>query len=323
MCVAITLEPGTKLEVDEIERMNNANADGVGIAWAYNGQVHWAKTLKVNPEQVHDIIDWWSNFPRLVHFRLATAGGTKTELCHPFDISAESICTPVGSSQRVMIHNGHWSRWQEVLKLLGDEGLLPDKGPWSDSRLAAWLAHEDMDWLQALGGRVAVMNADETVTRTGDWVELRSGVWVSNKHWEYRQPKRGGYAGYNGQRGWKGWEWSEEDWAELERMEQEEENKTKQTTLTSLVSDKPPEKTDKGANGAKKEKARASRREDKIRHYSEGHWQDPTSKRWFKYSTEAGALVEVTSEHTEGQEASGGDGVTSAAKGKNPGEFAP
>jgi hypothetical protein len=222
MCVAVTLAPGSTLTRDEVERMNRSNSDGVGVAWAHNGAVHWFKTTKVEPEHIERLIYYWSNFPRLVHFRLATAGGTRSDLCHPFEVGPLASCRTQGSSGKVMIHNGHWGRWSEVHALLEAEDLLPDKGPWSDSRLAAYLAHADPDWLQALGGRVAMMDGEGKVDRMGDWQQLRQGIYVSNKIWDYNNYRRGGYTGYGE---WKGWEWDEHDWAEYMAASEEREKK--------------------------------------------------------------------------------------------------
>lgn len=207
MCVAITMAPGTWLDTREVEQMNRSNADGVGVAWANGGVVEWYKTIKVDPEYIAKMIYTFKDHPRLVHFRLSTAGGTRADLCHPFEIGPMANCDPRGSSARVMIHNGHWHKWSEVHKILNSENLLPP-GPWSDSRLVALLANDDPEWLQNIGGRVAVMRGDGETVRFGDWQELREGLWVSNKNWENSQFTRGGYSGF---RNWPGWGWTQEE----------------------------------------------------------------------------------------------------------------
>lgn len=224
MCVAITLKPNCNLSIDEVTKMHRNNADGVGIAWARDGLVHWWKTTKVDPEYIARAIYAWRDYPRLVHFRLATAGGAKTELCHPFEIGPLAKCSQTGSGGKVMIHNGHWHRWDEAKGILQKEGLLPE-GPWSDSRLAAYLAHDDPEWLMALGGRVAVMSGDGEIARLGDWEKLREGIMVSNKNWVDAKYTRGGYTGF---KQWKGWNWSEEEhnafWAEQQALQEAAES---------------------------------------------------------------------------------------------------
>lgn len=207
MCVAVTLKPGSYLDLDEVVKMHRNNADGVGIAWAREGAVQWWKTVKVDPEYITKAIAVWKDYPRLVHFRFATAGGARPDLCHPFEIGPLANCRVTGIGSKVMIHNGHWSRWDEVKRLLDRENLLPD-GPWSDSRLAAYLAHEDPEWLTALGGKVAVMDGAGEIQRLGSWEQIREGVMVSNTNWQTTTFQRGGYQGY---RAWKGWQWTEEE----------------------------------------------------------------------------------------------------------------
>lgn len=305
MCVAITLAPGTNLTLEEIRRMDRNNADGVGLAWAYDGHVSWWKTTKVDPQEVLTKMEFWSNFPRLMHFRLATAGGTRPDLCHPFEVGPLAACQPHGASQRVMIHNGHWTRWKEVHDLLDSEGLLPDKGPWSDTRLAAYLAHMDPDWLTALGGRVAVMDGDETIVRLGDWQELREGIYVSNKHWDTAAGyKRGGYDGY---RSWKGWEWTEEERASFE--------KDAKTKPTELVSDTP----DNSRKGHKhKEYKNGHQKNGSTRRIDPHAWQNPDNHKWYKYDASSGNVVEIAPPSEEGAAS-----TSNAAGAGGTGEVAP
>lgn len=232
MCVAVTLVPGTTLSVDEVTRMHRSNADGVGLAWARDGMVSWWKTLSVDPDYVTKAINAWKDYPRLLHFRYATAGGARPDLCHPFEIGPLANCNVTGTASKVMIHNGHWGRWEDVKKLFDGSNLLPP-GPWSDSRLVAFLAHEDPEWLTALGGRVAVMGGDGQIVRLGDWTKLRDGLMVSNDTWKSATHTRGGYAGY---RQWKGWAWSEEE-AQAYQEEQEKsarEAEKRDTPVESL-----------------------------------------------------------------------------------------
>ena len=235
MCVAISMLPGASLKEEEVAKMDRANADGAGIAWVKDGMVHWYKTVKVSPGHITRIINHHLGSPRLVHFRLATAGGRKEELCHPFEIGPLASCKAVGKASKVLIHNGHWSRWDDVLRLLGKEGLLPDAGPWSDTRLASYLAYHDMDWLEVLGGRVAVMDGKGQLTHHGDWKDYREGIKVSNMGWDVENGyRRGGYGGYDD---WRGWGWTENDWnnykdkleeARKKRMEDWEKEKAKE-----------------------------------------------------------------------------------------------
>lgn len=349
MCVAITLEAGTLLSVDEIAKMQRANADGVGVCWTERGVVHWSKAMNPTPEKIYEIIRDNIDFPRLAHFRLATAGGAHVALCHPFDISPLALCTQYGKSKKMMIHNGHWSRWHEVLKLLEGEELLPDKGPWSDSRLGAFLASEDPEWLEGLGGRVATLDEEGVITRIGDWTELREGVWVSNKIWDFTNVKRGGYSGF---RQWKGWDWDESDWAELDKELKEQEERDKAAFEAEMAKDEcslEKRRQEKTSGKETKDKAKRDRKWQELesRHSSVGQgsvaysksvnpdeknaryvknkrgewirihwdrdkWYDKEADTWFRWDSKSQEVVETTAPNHSGEEretGSGGEGV--------------
>lgn len=212
MCVAISMEPGTELSLDEVEKMTKANADGIGVAWAEDGQVFWYKSIAYEPKAAQKFIEERKGFFRLVHFRLATAGGGRVELCHPFEVGPMANCSKTGHSSQVLIHNGHWHRWTDVIDILRKEGALPDIGPWSDSRLAAFLASHDPDWLDAVNGKVALMDGEGNTKLLGTWESLRPGIKVSNKNWEHNY----NYRRSGKDRHWTGWGWSDKEWEQKE-----------------------------------------------------------------------------------------------------------
>lgn len=268
MCVAISLLPGATLTEEEVFKMNRTNGDGCGFAWARGGVVQWVKTTRVNPTYITEMVAAYKDLPRLLHFRLATAGGTKVELCHPFEIGPLANCAQTGKSGRVLIHNGHFNRWKELFELSQKEDLLPDKGPWSDSRLIAWWAHLDLDWLQMLTetGKVAVLDGDGQLYHMGSgWQDLREGVKVSNYHWKDKDYAVGGYPGY---REWPGWFNTDEDWerwAEYEaKVAAEEERKAIEAAAAS-----------KQLVQVKEYSSEAPKRLDVIRERASGGTSDP------------------------------------------------
>lgn len=217
MCVAIAMEPNTELSLDEVFKMGRSNADGIGVAWAEDGQVHWYKSINYTPQSAQKFIAERSGFFRLVHFRLSTVGGVQVNLCHPFEVGPLANSGQQGHSSKVLIHNGHWYRYRDILDILDKEDALPDKGPWSDSRLMAYLAHFDEDWLDVVTGKVAMMNGQGDIKLLGSWDTLRPGIKVSNKIWDhsfnYRRSGR--------DRDWPGWGWTAEQWEAKEKHEQE------------------------------------------------------------------------------------------------------
>lgn len=225
MCVAISMEPGTELTLEEVIKMGRANADGVGIAWAEDGVVEWYKSINYSPEGLLKVINDRVGFFRLVHFRLSTVGGVRVDLCHPFEVGPMANPAQRGHSSRVLIHNGHWGRWTDIIDVLRKEGVLPDNGPWSDSRLAAFLAAFDEDWLQVITGRIAVMDGEGNTKLLGNWDTLRPGLKVSNKIWETytHNWKRSGR-----DREWAGWGWTAEQWEAKEAYDREQAAKAAQ-----------------------------------------------------------------------------------------------
>lgn len=210
MCVAVILDPGAELSFEEVCKMANANADGVGLAWATGDTVEWWKATTYSYQYAHKVINDFKESPRLLHFRLSTVGGIRPELCHPFEIGPMASAASRGHGQEVLIHNGHWSRWKDIFDILKEEGALPDAGPWSDSRLAAFLAHMNREWLTTVTGRVATLSADGDISVLGDWKKLREGVFVSNNLWDHSY----NYRRSGRDREWEGWGWTEQEWKE-------------------------------------------------------------------------------------------------------------
>lgn len=218
MCVAVVLAPETELSVEEINKMMRANGDGAGFAWADGTSVQWFKALDPDPEKVHWAVNKRRQYPRLLHFRLATAGGIKVELCHPFEVGPKAASSAQGSGSKVLIHNGHWYRWNDIFDLYKREDLLPDTGPWSDTRFAAFVASGDPDWLEVVGGKVAVMDYEGTIKMYGSWDNLRDGIKVSNTVWQshtYNYTRSGSH------RHMMGWGWTNKEWEEYEKHEKD------------------------------------------------------------------------------------------------------
>lgn len=242
------MEPDTELSLDEVFKMGRSNADGIGVAWADGDQVEWYKSINYTPQSATKFINERKGFFRLVHFRLSTVGGVRVDLCHPFEVGPMASSSQHGHSAKVLIHNGHWHRWTDIIDILKKEEALPDGGPWSDSRLAAYLAAFDEDWLDVVTGRVATMDGKGNIKLLGSWETLRPGIKVSNKIWDHNfNYKRSGR-----DRDWPGWGWTQDQWEAKQRHEEqlakeaEEEEKKKKTKNEQ-------EKKEKAANADAKE----------------------------------------------------------------------
>lgn len=195
MCVAIAVPEGVAFpSVDTLEACEFTNDDGIGIAFPDGfGRVEYYKGLSL--EELTDLASMSAGMPRLVHFRLATAGGVDPRLSHPFPLTKNAAPSLQGTAPRVLVHNGHWTEWDMVADLVGP---LPS-GPWSDTRLMARLIalHGDA-WItrfvaEERVGKLATLDGEGNIGLAGDW-EMVAGCYFSNTHWEWgNQGRRYGY----------------------------------------------------------------------------------------------------------------------------------
>lgn len=103
MCLAIVKPQGATIDWNNLFQGYTRNNDGCGFAFARKGEIvsakgllKWNKFKKLaadaNSEEVQS----------LIHFRLATHGGVRNTLCHPFVFEA-------GNKEFALIHNGVFS----------------------------------------------------------------------------------------------------------------------------------------------------------------------------------------------------------------------
>jgi len=179
VCVIAVSPTGEKVAREVFERMYRSNDDGFGMMYRARGGVGIVKG-------VHDEEEAWGVYsqlpegvPHVLHFRLATHGGVRPELTHPFVVSEESPIVEAGLvTEPVLAHNGVWS--PHALRARE----LSLTGPVSDSRvLAAWLGKlargrpvgevmGERYYDVFMAGRVAVMDpATWKLHLVGDWIE--------------------------------------------------------------------------------------------------------------------------------------------------------
>ena len=188
----------------------DANKDGAGYSFqdVVQGRnvVRWEKGIDSADEMVTAAQE--IPIPYILHFRIASVGGTKKGLTHPFCVNAQASTELSGYGEDpVLFHNGHWHSWDSTLReAVFRHGIkVPEYGKWSDSRAMALLAHYfgvgilDLLNLQSYN-RYAVMWPDPGKVLTyGDTWYFKNGIYCSNLSWESRgslpRSRQGSFSG--------------------------------------------------------------------------------------------------------------------------------
>lgn len=174
MCVIITT-PNQKNRpcLATLRACEKANPHGSGIAWVQKKKVQFIKGLSADAiSELLDVIEG----PAVIHFRIATVGGKRAELCHPFPISPDAPLKPYGQASAVLFHNGHWNGWEEFAK----EHEITLDGPVSDSRIAAvGTFHLGRAFLRGMETGRFVIFSKKGTEHFGEWHEAE-GCHFSN-----------------------------------------------------------------------------------------------------------------------------------------------
>src|SRR5690606_13262115 len=88
MCV-LAVAAERKLTAEEVRNCFAANGDGAGVAWSRNGKNHFRKGF-MDLGSFLAFYEQLEVLPHIVHFRVATSGGVRRELTHPFIVSLAS-----------------------------------------------------------------------------------------------------------------------------------------------------------------------------------------------------------------------------------------
>lgn len=181
MCVILHCESTTP-EQEILETCEKRNGDGIGLAYfedhGDSRVTAFEKGIDLNylSGRIEEL-----PFPYAIHFRKETAGGVQPELCHPFPINERASVELEGQADRVLMHNGTISDWEDVLKFfIAGHGIqeIPEMNPMSDSRAAAFIVHhlgnQGEQYLPILSSsnRFLIMNANDEefpIQRWGHW----------------------------------------------------------------------------------------------------------------------------------------------------------
>lgn len=193
MCVIAICET-TRPTEDQVGRMWDQNSHGGGVAWREMDEakgrkvVRWRKGL--SEAEMKEFAQSLP-FPYVMHFRIASIGGQRASLTHPFAVDDFEASHDLDGSTdgTIVFHNGHWSEWHhELLACAGYNKEMVPRGPWSDSRAMAWLfrfyGQGFLDTL--LPQKTVAFSPTKLEVTIGDGWSKIGDIWFSNTHWERR-----------------------------------------------------------------------------------------------------------------------------------------
>ena len=193
MCVIMIANKVRPTE-EMIRRAWESNKDGGGIAWREGDEVYWKKGI----DTVEQMIEFMREAPTpyVAHFRVASIGGVKPALTHPFPISPTvSVALQGRTKGAVLFHNGHWSMWNDKAldAAVHSNQKLPVGRDWSDTRAMAWMVNiYGPELLELLPSQKAVIfSADDMQIFTGGGWDKINDVWCSNDY--FWKGRTGGY----------------------------------------------------------------------------------------------------------------------------------
>ncbi len=237
MCVAVICR-GAFPDSSELDAMEKRNADGAGIAWLKDGQVTWKKGI--DAEEIHAMITKKEvALPAFIHFRVASTGGIRPELCHPFPITKAASTDLTGSANAVLMHNGSWSYWgNKVLETVIEKDFPAVEGYWSDSRAMAYLADKHgLGILNMINGqRIAVMDKAGKMTFWGDWTkDYTRDMYYSNSLWKSEVKPIWNGCGIGGGRMGRNFVWRNGELIDCDK--EDKQNESPQSTAAKLLMD--------------------------------------------------------------------------------------
>lgn len=161
------------------------------MAWREDGFVKWEKGLNLEQMKLKCAT---LPIPFIAHFRIASCGGKKDALCHPFPIERNvSLATKGQTKGFVLFHNGHWAPWKDrVMEAMRFTPWKVPAGKWSDTRALAWYAaHHGLGALEFIDEKVAILGPNKgdleifgTTGSTNGW-SLVEEVWASNTFFQH------------------------------------------------------------------------------------------------------------------------------------------
>lgn len=174
MCIIIVKPSGTKMPSDDtLMTCFENNPHGAGVSYSSRDGVVFIKGL-MTYDAFKNVINGISNKTDrdiVMHFRITTSGGTRPDMCHPFNIG--NMISP-HKSDCVLHHNG-------IL-------FNPMTKWYSDTAIFAWMLRKNFDKAinlymkkYSMTNRFAIHLPTGVVTLGSGWIEDKDGCTYSNE----------------------------------------------------------------------------------------------------------------------------------------------
>ena len=204
MCVIVAKPSGIKLPTKEsIEDMWYTNPDGAGFMYAKDGTVFIRKGF-MHLQDYLDALDRLAEkndltkLPMVMHFRIATHGGTKPENCHPFPVSdSVGVLTKLDSKTKLGVaHNGiiPITPRKDISDTM--EYILTQLAPLHRAVPNFYTNKDLMEMVyNAVHSKLAFLTDKGEIFTVGDFHE-KDGILYSNLNHLWSQPRDFKFSGY-------------------------------------------------------------------------------------------------------------------------------
>ncbi len=186
MCVILVCKD-KKPTKDILKKCEQANKDGIGIAWIENNISHFEKGICFN--RLIELVKS-KPLPFVIHFRITSTGITSEPLCHPF-ITNELVDIPSleGKNCNLLFHNGTKFQWYDGLfeLAMAYKFKVNSLDNWNDTRYMAIASHFIGNGiLEHFKEKLVYMNSkgDITIFNKQGFKDI-DGILYSNDYWNY------------------------------------------------------------------------------------------------------------------------------------------
>lgn len=185
MCIIAYKPQGIeKISNNRIKAMFNNNSDGAGLMYPINDKIYIKKGLMTYQEfkKEYDKIKNIKDVPLLLHFRIATHGGTNREMTQPFPLSSN-----IAELQALELYSNIGIAHNGIIALTSYATNISDTAEFIKRYCTKLIKNDiiDCDILDVIessisGSRLAIMTRNGNVYLLGDWMQV-DGVYYSNE----------------------------------------------------------------------------------------------------------------------------------------------